>query len=196
MNKIKVISELKQIVSKKYNSMEAINLLREGIFTFENKMYYSTLSIYSIFIEKYLRDKLIEKENWWINIETFEKYDENEKNIEDELNRKWQKKKWLSFYEIIEKLFWIESSEYKVLKDFYEHKRNLILHWLFSRLAFNLGLNKNKIVDITQNWRNISCKLNQSSALTRQPRLYKLLEKEVITTSEVIINIINIFEKK
>lgn len=192
--KNEIIFELKEITSKQYKSMEAINLLKEWIFAFENDKYYSTLAIYSIFLEKYLRDKLIEKEKGWIDLD-FDIYDKIEKQIEDELNRKWDKKNWLTFYDISEKLFWSESEENKELKRIYKDIRIPLLHGLFSRLAWNLWLNKDKNWTIFNNWEYRDKKMNESSSLLRWNHLNNILKDEAELMSKFIIELINYFEE-
>ncbi|NDK08459.1 hypothetical protein EOM39_04410 [Candidatus Gracilibacteria bacterium] len=192
--KNEIIFELKEITSKQYKSMEAINLLKEGIFAFENDKYYSTLAIYSIFLEKYLRDKLIEKEKGGIDLD-FDIYDKIEKQIEDELNRKGDKKNGLTFYDISEKLFGSESEENKELKRIYKDIRIPLLHGLFSRLAWNLGLNKDKNGTIFNNGEYRDKKMNESSSLLRGNHLNNILKDEAELMSKFIIELINYFEE-
>lgn len=135
---------------------DTILLLNDGISSLKHNLFFSSISIFTIFIEKYLRDTLIlyEYRNnpWVVDEKDFMEFlEETEKRIEDEK----ENNRYYWFSEICNKLrdYWkLDQHIVDELLGLYESHRTPVQHWLYSRIIrTNVWLRKVPITKIAIN---------------------------------------------
>ena len=135
------IEELhKSIVDKWQFENDLKMLLWDGVQSLKNNLFFSSISVFTVFLEKYLRDTLIWCEfletKWAITEELFFQHLEAiEEKLEDGKNE--EKNKYM-FPIICDKLvkYWkIEEPISLQLKEIYEKIRIPVQHWIYGRIV-------------------------------------------------------------
>lgn len=160
-------------------------LLGDWVLALQNKLFFASLGIFVVFLEKYLRDILIYKElqiwNPWTTIQDWMLYIENtELKIEDD---KSKDKPTYNFKKICTDLlkYWIITTKVKnELLDKYQKYRNPVQHWLYSRLARNTTIPQKNIYEAThiESWKTAKTKMTNNNPIVRNFILPWILKDE------------------